>query len=122
MWHWAHVVGSRASSTDAVCREWQAVQVPIEPSAFGRPTAWQLTHPLCTADPPSTATRGLAGLFELPGWNFSAWTACSAVLGYFLLPVSPETAGHEGMAWRVWAKCSFCKGRDCFALGAVKCL
>ena len=38
MWHWPQVVGMRAISTDEVCRVWQAVQVPIEPSLLGWPT------------------------------------------------------------------------------------
>ncbi len=37
MWHCPQVLGSRASSTLLVCREWQAVQVPMVPSAFGFP-------------------------------------------------------------------------------------
>ena len=49
MWHWPHVVGSRASATDALCRAWQLVHVPNEPSSLGLPIAWQALQPLATA-------------------------------------------------------------------------
>ncbi len=61
MWHCPQVVGSRATSTEAVWRVWQAVQVPIVPSALGRPTLWQLTQPLLVAEAPSRAVSGWAG-------------------------------------------------------------
>ena len=67
MWHWPQVVGRRAIATDEVCRVWQAVQVPIVPSAFGLPTPWHLTQPLAIAASPSSATRALAGRLHAPG-------------------------------------------------------
>ena len=65
MWHWPQVLGRRATSTEAVWRVWQAVQVPMVPSSLGRPTLWQLTQPLSVAGWPSRAVSGLAGA----GWS-----------------------------------------------------
>ena len=36
--------------TELVCRVWQAVQVPIVPSALGLPMLWHCSHPLVMAD------------------------------------------------------------------------
>ena len=40
------MLGSRANSTDDVCRVWQSVQLPMLPSALGLPMAWQEMQPL----------------------------------------------------------------------------
>ena len=68
MWHCPHVVGSRASSTDATCRAWQFVQVPKLPSAFGRPTLWHASQPFATAAAPSSGTSEFAARRIQPGW------------------------------------------------------
>ena len=67
MWHWPQVSGIRASSTEAACRAWQAVQVPIEPSALGLPTSWHIEQPLVTAAGPSIATSGLGAPLDRAG-------------------------------------------------------
>ena len=67
MWHWPQVVGSRAIATEAVCRVWQAVQLPIVPSALGLPMLWHLAQPLAIAASPSSSTSGLAGRLHAPG-------------------------------------------------------
>ena len=67
MWHWPHVVGSRAIATDEVWRVWHAVQVPIVPSSFGLPTLWHCAQPLVVDDAPSSCVSGCAGRRVPPG-------------------------------------------------------
>ena len=64
-------LGGRASSTEAACRAWQAVQVPIEPSLFGLPTSWHFWQPTLTATGPSIAVIDMAGRSTAPLWNSS---------------------------------------------------
>src|SRR6266699_1338903 len=96
MWHCPQVVGNRATSTEAVWRVWQAVQVTIDPSALGRPTLWQFVHPLWTAGFPSRVVNGLGGRLQPPGWNCSLNATCSGVKS-----LSPYTAAQDGAACRL---------------------
>src|SRR5262245_12519869 len=100
MWHWPHVVGSRTMATEEVWRVWQAVQVPMVPSAFGWPTEWHFAQPVMPAASPSSLSSGLAGRFVAPAWYFSENATCSAVKGF-----SPYTAAHDGAACRLLRNC-----------------
>src|SRR5947208_1046709 len=114
MWHWPHVVGRRAISTDAVWRVWQAVQLQIDPSAFGLPTPWHLTHPLTIDAGPSRSTKEFAGRLQDPGWNFSANATCSTER-----PFSPYTAAQDGAAWRLRKNCWYSVSWQLRQLAAV---
>src|SRR3954466_6990731 len=96
MWHWPHVLGKRASSTELVCLEWHCVHVPIVPSSLGLPTAWHCSQPEVAAGCPSGSTRGFGGRLVPPGWNCSLKETCSGVS-----PFSPCTAAQLGAAWRL---------------------
>ena len=103
--------GSRARATDEACRAWHAVQVPIEPSAFGLPTSWHFWQPLVIAAGPSSCARAFAGRSTQPGWYSSAKATCSAEKSF-----APATAAQDGAAWRLRRYWSYCV---LWQLGAV---
>ena len=114
MWHWPQVSGSRASSTEAACRAWQAVQVPIEPSLFGLPTSWHFRQPLFTAAGPSSRRSPCGLRSTAPLWNCSEKATCSAVKSSL-----PATDAHAGAAWRLRRNCSYSVWWHCLQLAAV---